>query len=81
MSKTKNIVYNLSLLRKSLKLSQASLADEINVSKSMINHIENSENDSALVHYIYYLRMKGFDLNRVFEDDNFEKFKNEYKNK
>ena len=39
----------------------------------MINHIENSENDSALVHYIYYLRMKGFDLNRVFEDDNFEK--------
>ena len=55
MSKTKNIGYNLSLLRKSLKLSQANLADEINVSKSMINHIENSENDSALVHYIYYL--------------------------
>ena len=57
MSKTKNIGYNLSLLRKSLKLSQANLADEINVSKSMINHIENSENDSALVHYIYYLRI------------------------
>jgi hypothetical protein len=49
-------------------ISVQNVADNLKVSKQQIYYIERLGNNTALLNYFSYLRRKGVDLNKLFEE-------------
>ena len=66
-------------IRKKNNLTQGELADLLGVSNSMISKIESQFEPDIFIKYIYFCLDKKEDLNKIFLDSNFKKWKEEQK--
>lgn len=71
MEQNTNIVSNFGHLikieRMRLGLSREKVAEELNLNKQSIGHIERTADNHNIVRYLKLLKKKGVDINKLFE--------------
>ena len=66
-------------IRKKLKLDNTELLSFIGKKSSIIYYIENNYQKKSIIKYIIFLRLKGVDLNEIFDEMINTDFKEEIK--
>lgn len=72
MSKNKqNITGNIKEVRLQLGILQEEVAEFFNIRQSHISYIERTLDKNASVRILWYLRSRGVDLNKIFDESEY----------